>query len=173
MNQVLSAVAAGLFLSAAALTPVLSADDATDHGVAGEETTKATDTTAETNAMTEESDAGAVTDKGTMADVPSDAMTVAVYYRETVYDDHDNKIGGVNDLLLDAHGRVQAVIVGVGGFLGVGEKDVAVPFDALKVAERNGDFYLVLSTSRQALEEAPGYIYDESKRNWIPTKKPG
>ncbi len=74
----------------------------------------------------------------TTTTVPADALTIATYYNVDVYDPQDNKIGDVNDILLDKAGKVQAVIVGVGGFIGVGEKDVAVPFSALKVADKNG-----------------------------------
>ena len=73
---------------------------------------------------------------------------------------------------VDKEGRVSAVIVGVGGFLGIGEKDVAVPFSALKVAEKNGDHYLVMNTSKEALEKAPGYTYDRTKGVWVPAKQP-
>ncbi|WP_336489903.1 PRC-barrel domain-containing protein [Methylobacterium nigriterrae] len=41
------------------------------------------------------------------------------------------KIGSIEDLLVDGEGRIQAVLIGVGGFLGVGEKRVAVPYDEL------------------------------------------
>jgi hypothetical protein len=79
----------------------------------------------------------------------------------------------VNDILLDTDGRVSAVIVGVGGFLGLGQKDVAVPFNALKVAEKNGDRYLVMNTTKEALQSAPGYTFDKSKGTWVPaTKQP-
>jgi sporulation protein YlmC with PRC-barrel domain len=104
--------------------------------------------------------------------VPSDALTISNYYDQDVYDNQNNKIGDVNDILLDKEGRVSAVIVGVGGFLGMGEKDVAVPFNALKVAEKDGDHYLVMNTSKEALEKAPGYTYDRSKGVWLPAKEP-
>jgi sporulation protein YlmC with PRC-barrel domain len=108
-----------------------------------------------------------------MTSVPNDAMTISTYYNEDVYDNQENKIGDVNDILLDANGRVSALIVGVGGFLGVGEKDVAVPFNALKVAEKNGDRYLVMNTSKEALQSAPGYTFDKTKGVWTPaTKQP-
>lgn len=48
-----------------------------------------------------------------------------------VYSDQNEKIGSVDDVLLDQHGNVKAIVIGVGGFLGVGERDVAVPFNAL------------------------------------------
>jgi sporulation protein YlmC with PRC-barrel domain len=105
--------------------------------------------------------------------VPSDALSISTYYNEDVYDNQNNKIGDVNDILLDKDGRVSTVIIGVGGFLGVGEKDVAVPFSALKVAEKDGDRYLVINVSKEALEKAPGYIYDKSKGVWVPVTKQG
>lgn len=108
-----------------------------------------------------------------MATVPNNLLPVSTYYNEDVYDNQENKIGDVNDILLDTDGRVSAVIVGVGGFLGLGQKDVAVPFNALKVAEKNGDRYLVMNTTKEALQSAPGYTFDKSKGTWVPaTKQP-
>jgi sporulation protein YlmC with PRC-barrel domain len=103
--------------------------------------------------------------------VPAEALSIRTYYNEDVYDNQDNKIGVVNDILLDKDGRVSTVIIGAGGFLGVGEKDVAVPFTALKVAEKAGDRYLVINATKEALEKAPGYIYDEVKGVWVPAKE--
>jgi hypothetical protein len=100
--------------------------------------------------------------------VPSDALTISNYYDQDVYDSQNNKIGDVKDILLDKEGRVSAVIVGVGGVLGIGEKDVA----ALKFAEKDGDRYLVMNTSKEALEKAPGYTYDRTKGVWVPAKQP-
>ena len=107
----------------------------------------------------------------TLTAIPSDAYTVSNIYKQDVYDDKENKIGDVNDVLLDKDGRISAVIIGVGGFLGVGEKDVAVPFNALKMAEKNGDQYLVMNTTKEALESAPGYTFDRDNNRWMPAKK--
>jgi putative membrane protein len=52
----------------------------------------------------------------------------------TVYGANNENIGNISDVVLDREGNVVAVIVGVGGFLGIGEKSVAVPFDALEIA---------------------------------------
>src|SRR6266404_8887589 len=46
-----------------------------------------------------------------------------------VYNDKNESVGSINDLLTDKSGNIKAVVVGVGGFLGVGEHLVAVPFD--------------------------------------------
>ena len=49
-----------------------------------------------------------------------------------VYNDSNESLGSINDLLTDKSGNIKAVIIGVGGFLGVGEHLVAVPFDKIK-----------------------------------------
>lgn len=108
-----------------------------------------------------------------MATLPGGALPISDYYNQAVYDNRDNKVGDVNDLLLDNGGKINAVIVGVGGFLGVGEKNVAVPFSSLKVAEKNGSRYLVLETNKEALQTAPGYVYDSGKKVWLPATKQG
>src|SRR5689334_24627653 len=50
----------------------------------------------------------------------------------SVYNDKNESVGSINDLLTDKNGKIVAVVIGVGGFLGVGEHLVAVPFDKVK-----------------------------------------
>ena len=52
-----------------------------------------------------------------------------------VYNEANEKLGDVNELILDKDGKVNAVIIGVGGFLGMGEHDIAVTMDKLKFIE--------------------------------------
>jgi sporulation protein YlmC with PRC-barrel domain len=66
-----------------------------------------------------------------MTSLPAGSGTVTNYYKQNVYDPSDNKIGEIVDVLVDQEGRVNALIIGVGGFLGAGEKDIAVPFNAV------------------------------------------
>ena len=69
-------------------------------------------------------------------------------------------IGEVNDVILGSDGQVKAVILGIGGFIGIGEKDVAVQMDSLKiVAEKDDedDFFIVVNTNKEQLTEAPKY----------------
>jgi sporulation protein YlmC with PRC-barrel domain len=49
-----------------------------------------------------------------------------------VYNNNNEKIGDINELMLDKQGNVELVVIGVGGFLGMGEHDVAVKFSELK-----------------------------------------
>jgi len=69
-------------------------------------------------------------------------------------------IGDVNDLVLDQGGDIRAVIIGVGGFLGIGEKNVAVDFSALKMvtAQDNTERW-VLETTKEALNAAPAFEF--------------
>src|SRR3954464_1789750 len=48
------------------------------------------------------------------------------------YNDKNGSVGSINDLLTDKSGNIKAVVIGVGGFLGVGEHLVAVPLDKVK-----------------------------------------
>jgi sporulation protein YlmC with PRC-barrel domain len=94
--------------------------------------------------------------------------TVTNFYKQNVYDPSDNKIGDIDDVLIDKQGHVTSVLVGVGGFLGMGEKDVAIPFSALHASEKNNKWYLVLNTTKDALKAAPGFKYDKTKTTWLP-----
>jgi sporulation protein YlmC with PRC-barrel domain len=52
-----------------------------------------------------------------------------------VYNEANEKLGDVNELILDKDGKVSVVVIGVGGFLGMGEHDIAVTMDKLKFVE--------------------------------------
>ena len=49
-----------------------------------------------------------------------------------VYNDNNESLGSISDLLMDKSGNIKAVVLGVGGFLGLGEHLVAIPFDKIK-----------------------------------------
>src|SRR3954447_23239133 len=53
----------------------------------------------------------------------------------SVYNNTDQNVGSINDLLTDKSGAIKTVVIGVGGFLGMGEHLVAVPFDKIKFVE--------------------------------------
>jgi sporulation protein YlmC with PRC-barrel domain len=50
----------------------------------------------------------------------------------SVYNNNNESVGSINDLLMDKNGSIKAVVIGVGGFLGVGEHLVAIPFEKIK-----------------------------------------
>jgi len=71
-----------------------------------------------------------------------------------------NDIGEINEILLTRDGRIQSVIVGVGGFLGIGEKDVAVNMSEIRFVAEDGetdDFFLVIEATAVGVQDAPTY----------------
>jgi hypothetical protein len=107
---------------------------------------------------------------GLMTSVPSSSLTVTDWYKQDVYDPSNAKIGEIMDVLVAKDGQVRAAIVGVGGFLGAGEKDVAVSFSSIKKTTKNDKVYLTLDTTKDALKKAPGFKYDSTKTTWVPDK---
>src|SRR3984885_13100743 len=102
--------------------------------------------------------------------VPSNSVTVTDWYKQSVYDPKDAKIGQIKDVLVDKSGKVVAFIVGVGGFLGAGEKDVAVPFEAVHPTMKDKKWWLVMNTTKDNLKSAPGFRYDSSTTTWMPDR---
>ncbi len=102
-----------------------------------------------------------------LTSVPQSSVTVTDWYKQDVYDQKDNKIGEIMDVLVGKDGQVQAAIVGVGGFLGAGEKDVAVSFNSIKELMKNDKVYLTMDTSKDALKDAPGFKYNSDKTTWV------
>jgi hypothetical protein len=101
-----------------------------------------------------------------LRDISPEAITIAVYYKETVYDPADQRIGRIIDLVIKKDGTVPAAMVSVGGFLGLASKYVAVPFAALQVTQKERKPYLILDTDKKLLREAPAFEYDRVNRRW-------
>jgi sporulation protein YlmC with PRC-barrel domain len=78
----------------------------------------------------------------TTAAVPAGQLNMKGAWRTSklvglgVYNEANEKLGDINEIILDNTGKVAAVVIGVGGFLGMGEHDIAVPMDKLKFVER-------------------------------------
>ena len=86
----------------------------------------------------------------------------------TIYGPDNASIGNVNDVLLDNTGKIRAVVIGVGGFLGVGEKDVAVPFEALSISrkpESSSIDKITVSYSKDDLKNAPTFAFYEPTKS--------
>lgn len=78
---------------------------------------------------------------------------------ETVKNAANETVGDINDVLIGDNGKIAAVIVGVGGFLGMGEKDVALPYDQFVFAKDAGnDLAVTTSATKESLETAPEYV---------------
>jgi hypothetical protein len=108
-----------------------------------------------------------------LATTPANSVTITHWYKQSVYDPGDNKIGEIMDVLVDREGKATALIIGVGGFLGMGEKDVALPFNAVHATTKdNNEWYLVMNSTKDALKNAKGFKYDRTNMTWIPEETP-
>lgn len=127
------------------------ADDMTDDGMAAtDDMTTDTDPT-ETAAI----------DPSTLDTVDAAGISADDFIGTTVYGANDENIGSINDVILSQEGSVEAVIIDVGGFLGIGAKSVAVSMDNLSfLADGDGEFYLYTEFTQEQLEAQPEY--DES-----------
>ena len=82
-------------------------------------------------------------------------MTVTDRYKQNVYDPNENKIRDIKDVLVDKSGKVVAPIDGVGGFLGAGEKDVAVPFETVHPTMKDKKWWQVIKPRKTVLKAPP------------------
>jgi sporulation protein YlmC with PRC-barrel domain len=105
-----------------------------------------------------------------MSSLPPDSWTITNYYKQDVYDQGQHSIGKIDDVLVDKSGKITAFLVGVGGFLGIGEKDVALPFSAVKSEKKNDKWYLTVDETKDSLKSAAGYKYNSSTTTWSPDK---
>lgn len=106
-------------------------------------------------------DVPAVQEPAAAAPVPrAEGSIVTNIIGESVYngtgDDAEN-IGKVSDVVFDKDGMAKSVVIGVGGFLGVGAKNVAFDYDKLQWAEKNGDRWLVAQTTKEELTAHPEF----------------
>lgn len=74
-----------------------------------------------------------------------------------VYDSANEKIGAISNLVIDQSGTIQAVVVGVGGFLGVGTKDIAVSLNKMTIIRESGGEKAIAGLSRPEIELAPSF----------------
>ena len=75
----------------------------------------------------------------------------------------DNSIGTVSNLLIDHEGQVVAVIIGVGGMLGIGERDVAISWDQIELrTDEDNDTTMWVNLTEENLKNAPEYSSDVS-----------
>lgn len=75
-----------------------------------------------------------------------------------IYTANNQSIGDINDFVIDDTGRIVQVIVGVGGFLGLGERNVAVPFEQLNFAkDKDNNVRISGQFTKQSLQSMPAW----------------
>ena len=83
----------------------------------------------------------------------------------TVVNTANERIGDINEIVLGKDGKVAAVIVGVGGFLGMGEHEVAVNFNSIRMSrDQNDNLVVTMNATKDVLKDAPQWRWDTQKK---------
>jgi hypothetical protein len=94
-----------------------------------------------------------------LTDLAAGSISTEQLIGATVYGQGDENVGEIGDVRLLADGSgVDAVVIDVGGFLGMGEKPVALAFEALTFkTDESGSIYVYTQFTRDELDAAPAY----------------
>jgi sporulation protein YlmC with PRC-barrel domain len=139
------------------------ADNATTAAPAAGGTMAPADNGAMTNNMAATPDATqtAAIDRSTLTDVPADQLTAENLVGTTVYGANDTNVGDISDIVLSQDGKVDAVLIDVGGFLGIGSKTVAVGMDKLSfLQDADNNRYLYTTFTKEQLDAQAAYNAD-------------
>jgi PRC-barrel domain len=98
--------------------------------------------------------------------LPAEVVTIQNYLEQSVHDAAGERIGRIVDLLVEKDGRVPVAMLSVGTFLNLRRKVVAAPFDLLQLTTWDRRPYLVLDTTRNALNAAQGFRYNRTTERW-------
>jgi sporulation protein YlmC with PRC-barrel domain len=82
-------------------------------------------------------------------------VPIGTYYNQDIYNKQGEKIGSIKDLLVSQDGRVQAAVLSVGRFLGIGDRNVAVPLSAIEI-DRAGN-RVTIDVAKDTLQSAPPF----------------
>jgi sporulation protein YlmC with PRC-barrel domain len=176
MNKSFKTIAAAMLLGSTAIAPLAIAQDAgtgatTTPPAATDGTTGAGNTgtgVAPSGTMSPDANSGASGTMGTTGTTAQDTsgatsgnatylteqaenhISVNDFMGQSIYTSDDESIGDINDLLVDKDGGIVAAVVGVGGFLGIGEKDVAIPFENITITREMDDAAATTTTDGTA-----------------------
>ena len=131
----------------------------TDQGASGTATTTTTETTTDQTASTDTSEQTQQQAGQEQALAAPSGLLASNLIGSTVYSQDNQSIGDINDIILSQEGQPSQVIVGVGGFLGIGEKDVVLDMSKLQIAAtEDGNVKVVTQTSQDELRDMPPFM---------------
>ncbi|MCQ9617040.1 PRC-barrel domain-containing protein [Paenalcaligenes niemegkensis] len=93
-------------------------------------------------------------DSATMSTPGTDWSVKSDVIGQSVYNEDDEKVGNITDITMSADGAMTSFIVGAGGFLGMGEHNVAIPFDEIT---ENGGKFMLSGYTKDRLKDMPAY----------------
>lgn len=109
-------------------------------------------------------------DQAALVDMSSGQWRTSRLIGQVVRNGANETIGDINDFIVDNTGKITSVVVGVGGFLGMGEKIVALTFDQLSISrDSNNSLVVMANATKESLEAAPEWV-DPAKPSNSPAK---
>lgn len=122
-------------------------------------------TEASTNAKAESAPDRAASDiRSALKAVPAESISAGKLIGSAVYGPEDEKLGNVADALMSSDGQMEAFVVDVGGFLGLGKKPIAISIENLDLlADDNGKISVFTSFNKDELEKHPAYSAEAYK----------
>lgn len=115
--------------------------------------------TDDTQAAEIESDGMAEPVEGTIQMQSQNTVLASDLMGASLYNAAEETVGSIDDVIVSTDGTVEGVVIGVGGFLGIGQKKVAVEMSQISVqADALGNPRLLLDSTREALEAAPEFV---------------
>jgi len=95
----------------------------------------------------------------------ADEMRASKLIGTNVLNAANETVGSINEIVLGKDGRVAAVIIGVGGFLGIGEREVAVNFNSIrKTRDKNNNLVLTMDATKDSLKAAPAWRWEDTAK---------
>ncbi|MFB9950428.1 PRC-barrel domain-containing protein [Rhizobium puerariae] len=159
MKKTLSTMAAAILLASTAIAPVSAQTQPTPPASPAPATPAPATPAAPSDPAAKPADSAAASG-GYLTEQAETQISANDYIGKPVYNAEDKSIGDVNDLILEENGGIVAAVIGVGGFLGIGEKDVALPMDKITMtrdAENNNEVRLTTTETAEALQTAPEF----------------
>lgn len=187
MKKTLNTFVAAVLLGSTAIAPLAYAQDATAPAApapaAGTEapavvpTDKAPDAAASSTTTTTTTDGTTATASSAtyLTEQGETQLNANEFIGTSVYTAADESIGEINDLIIEDKGGIVAAVIGVGGFLGIGEKDVAVPMDKITVtrdANDGDELRLTTVETAETLKAAPEFKTLEQQADANPAVMP-
>jgi sporulation protein YlmC with PRC-barrel domain len=102
---------------------------------------------------------------------PRGGVPASTYFDRDVHNRAGEKIGTISDLIVTSDGMIAAALVNVGGFLGIGEKEVAVPFASIELVRDGNNWRFIMDATKDALRDAPSYEDAIARERLTPQSK--
>jgi sporulation protein YlmC with PRC-barrel domain len=124
-----------------------------------EPTNKASDTGGmSTPATVESRPLGSTSASGVLQQQDDDQSIASEIVGLPIFNNRNEEIGEITDLILDEQQQVVGAVVAVGGFLGLGTKSVGVPWGAIRIERRDGESLAFLALGDEELAAAPAFL---------------